>query len=46
MSFSSETKKQISQRISGSACCQMAEFLALTKTDGTIGIHGRDGPPA
>ena len=43
MSFSSETKKQISQRISGSACCQMAEFLALTKTDGTIGIHGRDG---
>lgn len=43
MSFSSETKKQISQRISGSFCCQMAEFLALTKTDGTIGIHGRDG---
>lgn len=43
MSFSSETKKQISQRISGSSCCQMAEFLALTKSDGTIGIHGRDG---
>ncbi|MGI5874209.1 MAG: DNA-binding protein WhiA [Bacillota bacterium] len=44
MSFSSETKKQISQRISGSPCCQMAEFLALTKSDGTIGVSGGDGP--
>lgn len=43
MSFSSLTKNQISQRISANRCCQMAEFLALTKTDGTIAIHGRDG---
>ena len=43
MSFSSLTKNQISQRISTNRCCQMAEFLALTKSDGTISIHGRDG---
>ena len=43
MSFSSLTKNQISQRISTNRCCQLAEFLALTKSDGTIAIHGRDG---
>ena len=44
MTFSFETKKQIAQKISGNPCCQMAEFLALTKSDGTIGIAGGEGP--
>ena len=43
MSFSSQTKNQISQLISHNHCCQMAEFLALTKTDGTISINGSVG---
>lgn len=38
MSFASQTKIQISQQISANRCCQLAEFLALTKTDGSISI--------
>ncbi|HIZ77184.1 MAG TPA: DNA-binding protein WhiA [Firmicutes bacterium] len=43
MSFSSQTKNQISQLISHNHCCQMAEFLALTKTDGVISINSSVG---
>lgn len=43
MSFSSDTKKQLSQRATVSHCCQRAELMALIRTDGTIAIHGRDG---
>ncbi|MEG2658374.1 MAG: DNA-binding protein WhiA, partial [Clostridiales bacterium] len=43
MSFSSQTKIQLSQLITSNRCCQLAEFLALTKTDGTISINGTRG---
>ena len=36
-------KNQISQLISHNHCCQMAEFLALTKTDGVISINSSVG---
>lgn len=40
MSFASETKKNLSRQISHNRCCQMAEFVALMKCDGTIRIGG------
>ena len=43
MSFSVSDKNQISQLISHNRCCQMAEFLALTKTDGVISINSSVG---
>lgn len=43
MSFSSQTKIQISQMNTANRCCQLAEFLALTKTDGTISINSTKG---
>lgn len=43
MSFSSTTKNQLAKEYSHNACCQMAEFLALTKMDGTISFNRKKG---
>lgn len=43
MSFSSQTKIQLAQIQTANRCCQLAEFLALTKTDGTISINSTKG---
>ncbi|MDO4542324.1 MAG: DNA-binding protein WhiA [Bacillota bacterium] len=43
MSFSSQTKMQLAQINTANRCCQLAEFLALTKTDGTISINSTKG---
>ncbi len=43
MSFSSQTKIQISQINTANRCCQLAEFLALTKTDGSLSLTGDRG---
>ncbi len=43
MSFSSTTKNQLAKQLSHRNCCQMAEFLALTKMDGTISFNRRKG---
>lgn len=40
MSFSAETKKQLARQMSHNRCCQVAEFLALMKNDGTLRIGG------
>lgn len=43
MSFSSTTKNQLAKQFSHNTCCQMAEFLALTKMDGTISFNRKKG---
>ncbi len=43
MSFSSNTKNQLAKQFSHNTCCQLAEFLALTKMDGTISFNRKKG---
>jgi DNA-binding protein WhiA len=38
VSFSVKTKNELARIMSGKSCCQLAEFLALTRMDGTIQI--------